>query len=134
MCSGTGSGQFTYERNENDCNVCRANKGKLKMIELQTVIIHSRVEISTASQGVQMVECDPINVDPRCQIMEVVHTAQGDHEIWGYYQANPANMHRVVSGGRVEIKDRPAMDFFMNALGGTATTGKRRNGNRPTNP
>lgn len=111
-------GTFTYDKQSSNCSECRSHKDDVTEVQIAYAHVASRRNISKAEDAMHRILCDPIDMDPRCALIEVIETSDGTHEIYGYYDPKVAGKDMVHDDTRLILVDNAmAAQMYLSSYG-----------------
>jgi len=116
MCTDS-VGTFTFDNQGTDCSTCRQHKDELKKITVNYTEVTSRRNVNDVTDVVDKVICDPIDMDPRCVVIDSIHNGDDVHEIYGYYEPKVAGKDKLESNQYSELDNSTEINFMMQILG-----------------
>ncbi len=112
-------GTFTFNNQSSSCSECRQHKSELNALQVTHVKAATRRSgVNSVTDVVNKVTCDPIDMDPRCAVIETVSAPDGTHEIYGYYEPKVPGQDKVEpTDGLIQLDNNWDISFMMQFLG-----------------
>lgn len=117
MCTDS-VGTFTFDNQATSCPECRQHKDELKNITVSyTEVATRRTGVNNVTDVVDKVICDPIDMDPRCKVIDSVHNGDKVHEIYGYYEPKVVGKDKMEGSQLIELDNSSQISVMMSMLG-----------------